>query len=108
LPILHFHFASSIIAADTEMGQIELAPDLSHCIETVAKRELDNLVSSYLQAGKGESEFGEKVELLRSFLESADFRKLRKQSEEYLLKGQKIKFILYRERGKAKYKMIRC
>jgi hypothetical protein len=98
------HFASSIITADIEMGQI----DLSHCIETVAKRELENLVSSYLQAGKGESEFGEKIELLRSFLESADFRKLRKQSEGYLLKGQKIKFILYRERGKAKYNLVRC
>ena len=108
MPILHFHFASSIITTDIEMGQIELAPDLFHCIETVAKRELENLVSSYLQAGKGESEFGEKIELLRSFLELADFRKLHKQSKGYLLKGQKIKFILYRERGKAKYKMIRC
>jgi len=25
-----------------------------------------------------------------------------------LLKGQKIKFILYRERGKAKYNLVRC
>jgi hypothetical protein len=65
-------------------------------------------VRSYLQAGKGDSEFGEKVELLRTFLESADLRKLRKQSEGYLLKGQKAKFILYREAGKAKYKMTRC
>jgi len=47
------------------------------------------------------------LELLRTFLESADFRKLRQQSEEYLLKGQKIKFILYRERGKAKHRMLR-
>ena len=108
MPILHFHMASCIITVDTEMGQIELVPDLSHCIETVARREYENLVSSYLQAGKGDSEFGEKVELLRTFLESADFRKLRKQSEGYLLKGQKIKFVLYRERGKAKYKMTRC
>jgi hypothetical protein len=90
------------------MGRIELVPDLSHCIETVARREYENLVKSYLQAGKGDSEFGEKIELLRSFLESADFRELRKQSEEYLVKGQKIKFILYRERGGAKYKMLCC
>jgi hypothetical protein len=106
-PILHFHLASGIITVDTEMGQIELVPDLSHCIETVARKEYENLARSYLQAGKGDSEFEEKVELLRSFLESADFRKLRKQSEVYLLKGQKIRFILYRERGKAKYKMLR-
>lgn len=90
------------------MGQIELVPDLSHCIETVARREYDNLVSGYLQAGKGDSEFREKIELIWNFLESADFRELRRQSEGYLLKGQKIKFILYRERGKAKYKMTCC
>ena len=89
------------------MVQIELIPDLSHCIETVARKEYENLASGYLEAGKGGSEFEEKIEMLRGFLESADFRKLRQQSEEYLLKGQKIKFILYRERGKAKHKMIR-
>jgi len=89
------------------MVRIELIPDLSHCIETVARKEYENLARSYLQAGKGESEFEDKLELLRTFLESADFRKLRQQSEEYLLKGRNIKFILYRERGKAKHKMLR-
>ena len=88
------------------MVQIELIPDLSHCIETVARKEYENLVRRYLQAGKGDSEFGSKLELLRSFLESADFRELRQQSEEYLLKDQKIKFILYMERGQAKHKML--
>jgi hypothetical protein len=104
---LHFHFASGIITVDTDMDQIELVPDLSHCIETVARKEYEDLARSYLQAGKGDSELGEKIELLRSFLESADFRKLRGQSEGYLLKGQKVRFILYREHGKAKYKMLR-
>ena len=88
------------------MVQIELLPDLAHCVETVARKEYESLVGTYLQAGKGDIEFGERVELLHSFLESADFRKLRQQSEEYLLKGQKIKFILYREHGKAKHKML--
>jgi hypothetical protein len=89
------------------MVQIELVPDLSHCIETVARKEYENLARRYLQAGEGDSELGERIELLRSFLESADFRKLRKQSEGYLLKGQKVKFIVYREHGKAKYRMLR-
>jgi hypothetical protein len=88
------------------MGQIELVPDLSHCIETVARREYESLVRSYLRSDKGDSESEEKIELLRSFLESADFRELRNQSEGYLLKGQKIKFILYREHGKTKYNML--
>jgi hypothetical protein len=89
------------------MVQMELVPDLSHCIETVARKEYENLARSYLQSGEGDSELGKQIELLRSFLESADFIKLRKQSEGYLVKGQKIRFILYRERGKAKYKMLR-
>jgi hypothetical protein len=89
------------------MNQIELVPNLSHCIETVARREYESLVRSYLQADKGDNESEKKIELLRSFLESADFRELRKQSDDYLLKGQKIKFILYRERGKIKYRMLR-
>ena len=89
------------------MVQIELVPDFSHCVETVARKEYENLVKSYLQAGKGDSELREKIELLRSFLESADFRELRKQSEDYLLKGQKIKFIIHREHGKAKCQMLR-
>jgi len=88
------------------MVQIELTPDLSHCIETVARKEYENLVRGYLQGSKTDSEFEDKVELLRAFLESADFRKLRQQSEEYLLKGQNIKFILYREHGKVKHKML--
>jgi predicted ArsR family transcriptional regulator len=88
------------------MDHIELVPDLSHCIETVARKEYENLARTYLQADKGDSELEEKIELLRSFLESADFRKLRKQSEGYLLKGQKVKFILYRGCGEAKYKML--
>ena len=108
LLILHFHSVSGIIATEIEMAQIELTPDLSHCIETVAKKEYQNLVSSYLHTGKGDVEFEGKVELLRTFLESADFKKLRKESEEYLVKGQHVKFILYREEGETKYRLVHC
>lgn len=90
------------------MLEIELVPDLSHCIETVAKREHDNLARSYFQAGRGDAEFEEKVELLRSFLESADFKKLRRESEGYLLNGDKIKFILYKEEGQTRYRLVPC
>ena len=90
------------------MVEMELIPDLSHCIETVARREHDRLVRDYFRAGEGDAEFEEKVELIRSFLQSADFRKLRRESEGYLLKGENIKFILYREEGKTKYRLVRC
>jgi len=90
------------------MVQIELIPDLSHCIETVAKRRYHNLIKTYLQADKDDTEFERKLELLRTFLESADFRKLRKESEEYLLKGQKVKFILRLENEETEYRIVRC
>lgn len=50
------------------MVQIELVPDLSHCIETLAKKEYENLIKGYLQAGKGDSEFEDRVKLSEPFL----------------------------------------
>jgi len=105
---LHLHTTSCIITDNIQMVKIELVPDLSHCIETVARKEYQGLAKNFLQTGKGDDEFEEKVELLRNFLESADFKKLRSDSEQYLLKGQDIKFILYREGGETKYELIRC
>lgn len=88
------------------MVQIELIPDLSHCIETVARKVYESLIRNYLRTGGSDSESGAKIELLRTFLESADFRKLRSKSEKYLLQGYSVKFLLYREKGKVKYKLI--
>lgn len=81
------------------MIKIELVPDANNCIETVARREFQNLVNECLQNERVISEFAQKIELLRVFLESADFRKLRRESEEYLSKGQKVKFLLYFKHG---------
>ena len=78
------------------MIQIELTPDLSHCIETMARKEYQSLVKDYFRTGQADSQFAEKVELLKDFLESMDFRKLRRESEPLLLKGEKVKFIIYR------------
>ena len=81
---LHQHLTSVIITTEKTMVQIELVPDISHCIETVAKREYENLARDYLQTGKADSEFEDKAELLRTFLELANFKSLRKQSEQHL------------------------
>ena len=88
------------------MLKIELVPDTSHCIETIAKREYWNLVRDYIRTGKGDINFEEKADILRGFLESADFRILRKISDYYLLIGQNIKFIIYQEEGETKYDMV--
>jgi len=43
--------------------------------------------------------------MLRLFIESADFNKLRSESEKHLLEGKRVKFILHLEEGKPKYEM---
>lgn len=86
------------------MLQIELLPDLSHCIETVAKREYQEAVSRLLE-GAGNEEFEQTAELLRIFLETMDFRKLRMESERHLTEGKKVKFVVYLDEGVPRYTM---
>ena len=88
------------------MLKIELIPDLSHCIETVAKREYREVTAKLLAVPKENNELGQKIELLGTFLETMDFRKLRQESEEYLVEGRTVKFIFYLENGAPKYEMI--
>jgi RNA-splicing ligase RtcB len=73
-------------------------------VETQAKRQYNQLVRQLINQG-AEEELVEKAEILRLFLESADFNKLRAESEKHLLEGRKVKFLVHRERGRAKYEM---
>ena len=43
--------------------------------------------------------------MLRLFLESEDFGKLRSESEPYLVEGKKVKFIVHLKDGKLVYRM---
>ncbi len=73
-------------------------------METQAKRRYNQIASELLQKGE-EKELLEKLEILRLFLESADFNKLRSESEKYLTQGKKVKFIVHLENGKPEYEM---
>jgi len=73
--------------------EIRLKPSLSHCIETVAKIEYERVLSLLLR-GKQEDSLFDELELLRLFLESADFGQLRSRCEEALLAGRQVEFIL--------------
>jgi hypothetical protein len=81
------------------MLKIELIPDLSHCIETVAKREHTQISKQLLKSGEGNKELEEKLEVLGTFLETADFRKLRAESEKILMDGKNVKFVVYRDKS---------
>ena len=82
------------------MHRIELVPSLSHCIETTAREEFWNLVNLYMENSRGDKILEEKIELLKAFLESMDFGKLRSQSEKYLVEAKRVKFVISWRKGK--------
>ena len=73
-------------------------------MEAKAKREYNNTLSELFKKGEQEG-LTEKFELLRLFLESTDFSRLRNEYEKHLIEGRRVKFILYMVAGKPKYEM---
>ena len=88
-----------------EMLKIELIPELDHCIEMVARREHTAILKQLLTSGQRNEELEEKLEILRLFLETADFKQLRLKSERQLAKGKRAQFVVYLEEGIPKYEM---
>ena len=88
------------------MDDIELFPSLSHCIETTAREEFWDSVNQYMEGGQEDKKLKEKIELLKAFLESMDFKKLRSQSERYLVEGKKVKFVISWKEDKLSYEMV--
>jgi hypothetical protein len=87
------------------MDDIELFPSLSHCIETTAREEFWNSVNQHMKGGQEDKKLEEKIELLKAFLESMDFKKLRSQSERYLVEGKRVKFVISWKEGEPSYEM---
>lgn len=88
------------------MVYIEIKPTLSACIETLSKREYEQTLRLLLKSGGLDEELGERLEILRIFLESTDFGHLRSEYEEYLDEGKEVTFIIFMEEGKVGYKMF--
>jgi hypothetical protein len=89
-----------------KMVPIELKPNLSSCIETLSKQEYERTLSLLLKKGPVDEGLGERLEVLRLFLESTDFGHLRSKYEGYLTEGKKVTFLIYPEEGKVSYKLI--
>ena len=88
------------------MVQIKLVPDTTHCIETVARTEHEKLIRDLLRDGTCDAHMSGRIELLRTFLETADFKALRKQSDDYLLAGKRIAFIVRNNVNGFSYEII--
>jgi len=92
------------MAARTGKGENEVPPpqlvlevDPDHCVETAARAEYDGIMRALLREGGDDEELGERLELLREFLVSADFAALRGLCEERFLRGERVRFFLRRE-----------
>ncbi len=83
---------------------IELVPELDACVETQARRQYNQTLSQLLKKDENK-ELEEKLETLKLFLESADFNKLRSESEKHPIAGRKVKFTLHLENDKPIYEM---
>ena len=84
--------------------QIEFFPTLGHCIETTAKQEFWRSVNEYME-NPGDKELEERIELLKVFVESMDFRRLRRESEKYLIEGKEVRFTIRWKGNKLQYEM---
>jgi hypothetical protein len=69
--------------------EITLEPGLDHCIETVAKNEYERVLGILLKGSEGR-DLEDRLELLRLFLESADFSALRSRCDDALLAGKRV------------------
>jgi len=47
-----------------------------------------------MEGGQEDKKLEGRIELLKAFLESMDFKKLRSQSERYLVEGKQVKFVI--------------
>ena len=87
------------------MLKIELVPDPTHCIETVAKREYSAVLRQLLTPGEVNKELEEKLEILRLFLEGADLGQLRAETERLMMEGKKVKFVAFLDNGMPKHEI---
>ena len=87
------------------MRKIELVPDLSSCIETTARREHERVTQELLSTEAPSEELMDRAETLRLFLETADLRGLRAESEKHLLEGREVTFVVSLRDGAVQYNM---
>jgi hypothetical protein len=85
---------------------VELKPRLSCCIETLSKQEYERTLNLILKKGAIEEALGERLEVLRLFLESTDFGHLRSLYEGFLTDGKEVTFLIFPEEGKVTYKLL--
>lgn len=88
-----------------ETARIEIIPDLDHCVQTRARQEYAAIMSK-IMSGDDSPGLEDRLEMLRAFLEEADFSRLRRESEAHLTQGRKVRFVLSGSAGPGKWSVI--
>jgi len=87
------------------MTELELIPTLEHCIESAARQSYSDMTRRLL-AGTSDSVLLEKAEMLRIFLETADFPRLRSESEPLLVNNRRVRFVIAQGSAGVKWVML--
>lgn len=85
---------------------MKLEADSGHCLETAARQEYQKLTLAYLRGELEDSEAEVRIELLREFLERADFAGLRQACEGRIREGRGTAFLLFREGEEMRYGFV--
>jgi len=94
-----------MIAREGGTMEIKFEPSLSHCVETLAKNEYEKVLSQLLKTKQEDGQLAEKLELLRLFLESADFNQLRGRYEDLLSAGRRVEIRLRTTGGTPEFEV---
>ncbi len=76
---------------------VVLWADEDHCLETAARKEYERLALALLRGEEEDEEAGQRLEILREFLETADFRSLRAQSEGIVKERGRVRAVVFRD-----------
>lgn len=87
------------------VNSIKLTPDLTSCIETTARRAYGELLNQMLAENKASTRLKQKLEILQKFLDTADFRRLRSESEKHLVEGKKVQYVIHLDKGQLRYNL---
>jgi len=75
-------------------AEVALDPDPDHCIETVARNEYRRCLDEFFRMDRSNPELETRLETLQRFLEQADFRRLRRESEPFIAAGRPVRFLV--------------
>jgi len=92
-------------AGKEPMAEVELTPDASHCIETVARNEYRRCIDQFFGSDDLAPELETRLETLQRFLEQADFRRLRRESEPFVAAGRPVRFLVALHGERARWRI---